>query len=100
MRQLLFFFFAAFAVSPLLTGCVGLPNPQSEWTTTEGVGDQPPVSNIQGSIDLTPLEYVDLDVDVRHHEHREHDDRQPAETKRAAAHPSAKGTETARAEKR
>jgi hypothetical protein len=79
MRKLLLFFLAAFAVSPLLTGCVGLPNPQTEWTTTEGVGDQPPVSNVQGSVDLTPL--ADLDVDAPHREHREHADRQPAETR-------------------
>jgi hypothetical protein len=87
MRPLLFFVVAAFAVSPMLVGCVGLPNPQNEWTTTEGVGEQPPVSQVQSSIDLTPLE--DLDADVPRHPHEERAAPHAAGTLRVPAAPRA-----------
>jgi len=98
MRPHLFFFLAALAVSPMLVGCVGLPNPQNEWTTTEGVGEQPPVSQVQGSVDLTPLEEVD--TDAAHHPHEQRPAPHAAETRNAEGHPGAKGTEPGRSAER
>jgi hypothetical protein len=98
MRKLRFFFLAAFAVSPLLVGCVGLPNPQTEWTTSEGVGDQPPVSHVQGSIDLTPLEGIE--AGVPHRQHEEHPAQHPAETRHDEGHTGANGTGSAGAAER
>jgi hypothetical protein len=96
MRQLLLFFFlAAFAVSPMLVGCVGLPNPQSEWTTTEGVGEQPPVSQVQGSLDLSPL--GGLDADVPHHQSEERPAQHAAETRSAEGHAGPNGAASGRA---
>ena len=77
MRKLLFFFLLTV---PFLGACesFGVGNPQTEWTTTDGVGGEPPVSHIESTVDwdavATAADVAAEAADVAAHEAR-HEER-------------------------